>query len=159
MFADIIAFFVYSYLGATLESSAYWITGKTYYYQLLNPVISAFPLYGIGAYALIYLNYLMDYMGLNKLNILLQIIAKLIIFGLAASVIEYITGKYFSNAGRTNNPSCIISDWNYSNEAWNIDGIVSVEHFVMWGILGIAITYIHPYLMQFINNGLYCTNT
>lgn len=157
MFADIIAFFIYSYLGTSLESSAYFLTNQTYYYQLLNPITSAFPLYGIGAYSLIYLNYLLISLGLDKLNNVLQIIIKLFIFGLVASIIEYITGKYFSNAGRTANPNCVIDGWNYSNEAWNIDGIVSIEHFIMWGILGLIIVYVHPYIMKFINNGLYCS--
>lgn len=156
MFADIIAFFVYSYLGTTLESTSYFITGGTYYYRLLNPITSAFPLYGIGAYSLVYINFLLINMGLSNLSDIMQIIIKFFVFGLVASIIEYITGKYFANAGRTNTPDCIINDWNYSNEKWNIEGIVSLEHFVMWGLVGLVVVYIHPFLMKFINCGLSC---
>lgn len=150
----IIAFFVYSYLGATLESMSYFFQGKTYYYKLTNPIITAFPLYGIGAFTFILLDYLLQYLGINNLNLEFQLIIKVLVLGFAASILEYITGKYFGHAGKTANPGCTLQDWDYSKEPLNIDGIVSFRHMLIWGILGIFIVYTYPYLMKFINYGL-----
>lgn len=156
MIADIIAFFVYSYLGSTLESASYFLEGKTYYYRLNNPITTAFPLYGIGAYMFIYVNYFLEYLGINKLSLLVQSIIRVFVLGFLASILEYITGKYFGNAGKTANPDCRLQDWNYSNEPLNIDGIVSFRHMLLWGILGLFIVYVQPYLMKFLNCGLNC---
>ncbi|ARF09198.1 protein of unknown function DUF1113 [Catovirus CTV1] len=154
--ANIIAFFVYSYMGSTLESMSYYFMGRTYYYKLTNPVITAFPLYGIGAFLFIFVDYLLNYTGINNIDILFQLIIKVLVLGFVASVLEYITGKYFSNAGRGANPGCILQDWDYSNEPLNIDGIVSFRHMLLWGMLGITIVYTYPYLMKFLSCGLNC---
>ena len=154
--SNIIAFFVYSYLCVSMEHFTYYITGSNYYYRLDNPIITAFPLYGFGAYTFIFLNYLLEQWGISKLNTITQLLIKLVIFGFAASVIEYITGKYFAIAGKSANPNCTFNGWDYSNEFMNIEGIVSLEHMILWGILGLVIIFVHPYLMKFISCGLAC---
>lgn len=156
--ANVIAFFVYSYVCVSIEHFSYYITGGTYYYRLLNPIITAFPLYGFGAYLFILMNYLLEQLNISNLNMVSQLIIKLLVFGIVASILEYITGKYFANAGKTSNPDCQITGWDYSNEAMNIDGIVSLEHLILWGILGIFIVWVHPYLIKFITCGLSCYN-
>jgi len=156
--SNIIAFFVYSYLCVTMEHFSYYVTGSTYYYRLDNPIITAFPLYGFGIYTILFINYLLDQLGMSNLNLIPQLLLKLLIFGFVASVIEYITGKYFAIAGKTANPDCIFNGWDYSHEFMNIEGIVSLEHMILWGILGVIIIFVHPYLMKFINCGLACYN-
>lgn len=156
--ANVIAFFIYSYLCVTIEHINYYIHGETYYYKLTNPIITAFPLYGIGAYCFILINQFMNDIGIGDIHIIPQLVIKLLVLGIVASIIEYITGKYFANAGKTANVNCEITGWDYSTEPYNIDGIISLEHMFLWGILGLFIISIHPYLMKFITCGLACYN-
>ena len=158
MIADIIAFFVYAYAGATLEHLSYFIMGKTYYYRLSNPITTAFPIYSLSAFLVIFINdYLDTYALKNNKNSISSIITKILVFGFVLTLLEYVTGLLVG-AGKTANVDCRITGWNYSDEKYNIDGIISLNHFIIWGFLGLAVTYIHPKLMNFINCGLNCVN-
>lgn len=59
----IISFMVYSYFGATLEHLSYFFSKNKK--TLSNPIITGFPLYGIGAYCVILLNQAFNKYDLN----------------------------------------------------------------------------------------------
>ena len=142
MIENIIAFLIYSYLGASFEHINYFFSNSKK--ALSNPIITGFPLYGLGAYSIIITN---NY--LSNTNIFL----KILIFALVLSIIELITGLYVG-AGITNSTG-IISSWDYSNEPYNYKGIIDIKHFIIWGLLGVIITYIHPIIIKKIKYGIY----
>ena len=89
----LIAFLIYSYIGANLEHISYFIESFSNNYKpkiLANPVITGFPLYGFGAYLLIIV---------NKILPIKNMLIKFIINGFILSTIEYLVGLLV-NAGK-----------------------------------------------------------
>jgi len=113
---------------------------------LANPVITGFPLYGIGAYLVIILDQVM-----TSVNILIKFIA----FGLVLSILEYITGLYVG-AGPHSSKGDMVDSWDYSKEPYNLHGIIDLKHFFLWGFLGLIVRLIYPQLTVIITNGLKC---
>jgi len=56
---NVIIFLVFSYLGATLEHLSYYASKKSSK-LLANPIITGFPLYGLGAFAVVATNKLLN---------------------------------------------------------------------------------------------------
>jgi len=146
MLEHIIAFMIYSYLGASLEHISYFVDKSTQK-MLANPIITGFPLYGGGAYLLILVNIL-----LAKFNIQ-NILLRMVIYGFTLSSLEYIVGCYVG-AGKQSNTNNKINAWDYSNEFMNIDGKVSLRHFISWSVLGLILSHIHPIIINKILNGI-----
>jgi len=113
---------------------------------LENPIMTGFPLYGLGGLLIYYIynKYLQEY----------HWIILFLIFGSMISLIEYIVGKYIVDAGKNSfEPTLygkyngdIVKSWNYSDEPFNYQGIISLRHFISWGILGLIIIKIQPIL-------------
>lgn len=142
-----IAFLIYSYLGATIEHISYYIGSFNNDYipkSLGNPIITGFPLYGIGAYLVI-----LAHSQIKQSNILIQFL----IYGLVLSILEYLIGMYVG-AGPNSYDNEMISAWDYSEEKYNIGGKISLRHFVSWGILGTILTKIHPVILNKIKFGI-----
>lgn len=140
MFDFLIAFMIYSYLGATLEHLSYSLFKSKISKPkaLANAIITGFPLYGSGAFLIVYLN---NYLT----NVTLPI--KFLIFSFILSSLEYIAGVY-TGAGKTSYENGMVKAWDYSDEKYNIDGKISLRHFISWGILGLLVTQIHPKIMS-----------
>ena len=143
----IIAFLIYSFFGAILEHMNYFITRllnpSKPYKALANPIITGFPLYAIGAYLAVSINNLFS----NQ-----NIIIRILLIAIALSVLEYLVGLYVG-AGKgsyvyDSNGNRLIDSWDYSNKNYNIGGIISLDHFIIWGILGYIIITIHPKLIN-----------
>lgn len=137
MMDKFIAFIIYSYLGATLEHMSYYISPKEK--LLANPIITGFPLYGLGAFLIIYL---------QQSNV----VTSFLVYGFVLSFIEYMVGLHVG-AG-TRRKSGEIESWDYTGEPFNIRGIISLRHFITWGTLGLIVAKIHPKLIKLINYGI-----
>lgn len=142
----IIVFMIYSYIGASIEHIMYAIgeDKKT----LENIIITGFPLYGIGAYIVIFVN---KYLKIYTDNIIIHCI----IYGLLLSFLEYIVGKFIVGAGPDSyRDDGSIKSWDYSNKPFNFQGIVTLMHLVSWGILGIFVSKLHPIIIDIVQNGI-----
>ncbi|ARF11804.1 protein of unknown function DUF1113 [Klosneuvirus KNV1] len=143
----IIAFFIYSYLGASIEHINYYFSHTTK--ALANPIITGFPLYGFGAYMIIFINDLLNQYGIENL------LVKFIVFAILLSILEYIVGIYVG-AGPKSYQGTMVDSWDYSKESWNLDGKISLKHAILWGFAGLILIYIHPKLIQKIKCGVNC---
>lgn len=143
----IIAFFIYSYLGASIEHINYYFSHTTK--ALANPIITGFPLYGFGAFMIILINDLFTQYGIENLLI------KFITFAILLSLLEYVVGIYVG-AGQNSYKGTMVDSWDYSHEPYNLDGIISLKHAVLWGFAGLVLIYIHPKIMQKIKCGIGC---
>lgn len=137
----IILLFIYSYLGATFEHICYFLNKKKI--KILNNIIiTGFPLYGLCSLLIIFLS---KYYHSN-------LITQFLVNSSLITIIELIIGLCV-DAGKTTNGS--IHYWDYSDNFMNYKGIISVRHFVTWGILGITVIYLHNnYIDKFVNNGI-----
>lgn len=137
MIKNIIPFMIYSYLGASLEHISYYISKENK--KLLNPIITGFPLYGIGAYCVILINNILQKYNLNSLT-------RFLIYAILLTLIEYIVGKYVGAGKKNENGD--IDAWDYTDQRFNYRGIISLKHFIAWGILGLCVEYIHPKIIK-----------
>ena len=94
------------------------------------------PIYGFGICALFILSSIEKYLPFYG-----SVYGKIILFIIMAlfmTVIEYIAGIIFIIGMKT-------KLWDYSNEKFNIQGIICPKFSVYWGILGILYYYVlHP---------------
>ena len=161
----IIIFFVYSYFGAVFEHISYYLDPDSKK-LLQNPIIEGFPLYGMGA-LLIYLlikllNLNMTEKNSNGDNITKNNIANIFsIFTVGAvigTLIEYFVGMNVG-AGEFSGISAEeakkgISSWDYRGEPYNYKGIISLRHFITWGLAGIFIAWFTPGVENELYRGL-----
>jgi uncharacterized membrane protein len=138
--ADLVLFMIYSYGGATLEHLNYYF-GGTQPKALANPIITGFPIYGMGAYMLIWLNDMLDKHQIHNCLI------KFFLFATILTIFEYCVGLIVG-AGSKSYVNGMVASWDYSKQPFNLNGIVSLKHFVVWGILGLILIQVHPYLKQ-----------
>lgn len=134
----VIIFLIYTFFGAIFEHISYYVGNnffKTKQKTLSNPIITGFPLYGLGG-LLIYYFYDRYFREYNPIVLFL-------IFGSILSIFEYWIGKFIVNAGKSNS---VVDSWDYSNEPFNYEGIISLRHFITWGILSLVVIKIHPLL-------------
>ncbi len=140
----LIIFLIYTFFGAIFEHLSYYI-GKQLFQSkekyLSNPIITGFPLYGLGGLLIYYLydNYFRSYSSFTLF----------FVFGFILSSLEYLVGKYIVDAGKTNNG---ITSWDYTNEPFNYEGIISLRHFIMWGIISLVVIKIQPILQKKLQN-------
>lgn len=132
MLGSAIEFMVYSYLGATLEHIRYFLSHERK--ALANPIITGFPLYGVGAFIVI---------GVHS-KVQLGIVGSFLLYACLLTLLEYLVGKYITNAGKVSADG-LVNSWNYNGR------IISPFHFIAWGLLGTLVTYIHPKLSHGIN--------
>lgn len=140
-----IAFMIYTYIGATLEHLSYAaqlvISPNRPPKALANPIITGFPLYGIVAFLMIMLS---DY--LKRMDITNPII-KFLIYGTCVTIVEYFVGVS-QGAGKGSVQNGHINAWDYSAEPFNYKGIISLRHFISWGILCLLLEKVHPIIMD-----------
>lgn len=145
MIAHGILFLIYSFFGAVLEHLNYYFTNNIHK-ALANPIITGFPIYGIGAYLAISINELFKHQ---------HIIIRVVLIGLVLTLFEYIIGIGV-NAGSNsyvydNSGNKLVEAWDYSNDRFNIAGVISLSHLIVWIILGYIIINIHPVLLNKVN--------
>ena len=130
-------FMFYSVVGAIYEHFIYYVS-KTKVKVLNNPILTGFPLYGIAAYIIIAVHKAIA----HKFNILVQFA----IYTAIATLLEYVTGLSVG-AGKTESNG-YIKAWDYSNDPLNYRGIIKLSNSIIFGIIGLIITRIHPYLKR-----------
>ena len=98
------------------------------------------PLYGFGIIALFLLSVMEDYIFIE--NIVLKRILLFVIMSTVMTLLEYIAGIIFVKNMK-------IKLWDYSNEKFNIQGIICPKYSFLWAILG-AVYYflIHPRIIK-----------
>ena len=143
IFYYLIIFSIYTFFGAHIEHLSYYVSDKKK--SMENPFITGFPLYGICSLMILSIDH---YIELN--NIILEII----IFGSLITLIELIVGLYIGAGKDSYTDTGLVHAWDYSDNFLNYKGIISARHFLMWGILGALVIRAHPYISNFVINGL-----
>jgi uncharacterized membrane protein len=139
-----ILFLFYTFAGAVAEHLSYFV-GKPLgapTKSLSNPIITGFPIYGLGALIVIWLRGLAVAYGLG-------VVIEFMIYGVALEILEGVTGVIVG-AGSKSYEECegerCVSSWDYSKSKWNIMGIVDVRHFFLFGIAGMLVSRFNPWL-------------
>lgn len=155
----VILFLLYSFAGAVLEHVSYYaseLMDPTAPKKLLaNPIITGFPLYGLGAYGVVALYQLLFRNALSTVSMLML---EFLTYGSALTALEYGAGRYVGAGTRDKSglqcvdtrgrPQRVIGSWDYTASAYNLGGIIDVRHFIAFGLLGLLITRVHPYLRE-----------
>ncbi len=134
----VIIFLIFTFFGAVFEHISYYIGVKFFNSSpklLSNPIITGFPLYGLCGLLIYYLynKFFKDY----------NYILIFFIYATLLTTIEYIVGINVG-AGKTTNIG--INSWDYSNQPFNYKGIISLKHFILWGISSLIVIKIYPIL-------------
>ncbi len=109
-----------------------FISAKNPERKWINPgflVGPCLPLYGFGLVALFVMSFL-PYVGQDIMeeNTTVQIIITILAMGLMMTVIEYIAGLIFIKGMN-------IKLWDYSDEPFNIQGIICLRFSIIWTVL------------------------
>ena len=127
-----IYFIIYSFLGYICEV-IFCSVGQR---RLVNRGILYLPIcpiYGVGAIIV-----LLVYRYVN--NYLLIFIISFIF----SSLIEYMTSYIFEKIFN-------LRLWDYSERKYNINGRVCLKNSFLFGIMGVVMTWVHPYIYDFVN--------
>lgn len=127
----IIYFFIYSFLGWSLEVIFAMYVERTFVNRgfLFGPIC---PIYGFGA--LILIGSLRNVKG----NKILKFIIAVIAFSVFEYIVSYILEILFNQRW-----------WDYSNDILNLNGRISILYSLVWGILGIFFTEkLHPFVRK-----------
>ena len=128
VFYYVVLFAIYSFLGWVIEVIYRSLTQKKFVNAgfLYGPFI---PIYGIGAFFIIILQYFLHTWHL---------VPRFIIFGLTLTTIEYIVGFFSEKIFK-------LTLWDYSENKFNLQGKVCLLFSTLWTILALAfVTFIHP---------------
>lgn len=148
VYVMVILFFVYSFMGAMLEHMSYYIGSlidpSSPKKALANPIITGFPIYGIGAFMVVGIKRCI----VDKLH--LPIAVEFLLYLITFMAFEYAIGEYV-NAGSTSyvrdeNGQELVMSWDYSKNAGNISGKIDIMHSVVFALIGLLIARLHPYL-------------
>lgn len=129
-------FMVGSMLGWVIELFfRRFISNKNPERKWINPgflVGPCLPLYGFGLVALFVMS-LLPYVGrdINEENTTVQIILTILLMGLVMTLIEYIAGLIFIKGMN-------IKLWDYSDEPFNLQGIICLRFSIIWTVLAAA---------------------
>lgn len=127
-------FIIYSFIGWSLETISTSLDSGYYVSRgfLFGPFC---PIYGFGTIMLIV------FLWPLKHNIIFIYIFSV----LSLTSLEYLTGVALLKIFNT-------SWWCYSGNAFNVNGLISLNTSLIWGFLAILILYyIHPFIDKFIN--------
>jgi uncharacterized membrane protein len=132
IFFYVVLFAIYSFMGWILEVIYRSITQRKFVNAgfLFGPFV---PIYGLGALFVILISHLSQSWHL---------LPRLILFGIALTVIEYLVGYFAEKIFK-------LSLWDYSEYKFNLHGKVCLLFSVIWAVLAfIFITFIHPVILQ-----------
>ena len=112
---------------------------RVYSGEWINPgflVGPCLPLYGFGL-CLLYLLSELD-MLISFGNSVVSRLLLILVMALAMTILEYIAGIIFIKGMKT-------QLWDYSNEKWNIQGIVCPKYSLLWALLcAVYYFFLHP---------------
>lgn len=100
------------------------------------------PIYGFGLWGMYFVSYLSEVaMTDNKVA---NTIIILVVMALVMTVIEYIAGIIFIKGMK-------VKLWDYSQERWNLQGIICPKFTLAWGLLGCFYFFvINPYVIDWV---------
>lgn len=148
LIANVIIFLIYSFIGAIFEHLSYWTAMKSDpdapAKALANPVITGFPLYGVGAYIVVALSkYIVKPYGL-------PMVAEMLLYAVVLSFIEGMTGEYVGAGGSSyKKDACgkdMVWSWDYSENKYNVFGVTDIRHAISFALIGLVIARVHPVL-------------
>lgn len=144
-------FLTYAFMFFTGSITGWWLelffrkffSNKNPEHKWLNPGFlngPYLPLYGFGLCGLYTMTYLESFISIEN-----ELLQKLVLFALMAAAmtfIEYIAGIIFIKGMKT-------KLWDYSDERWNVQGIICPKFSFFWAILS-AVYYflIHPSVLE-----------
>ena len=143
-----VLFLFYTFAGAVAEHLSYFI-GKLFNPQapnkaLSNPIITGFPLYGIGALIILWLRGIV-------VAYQIPVVLEFLLYATALEFLEAGTGLIV-RAGSRSYEMCegqrCVSSWDYSDGKWNILGIVDLRHFLLFGFAGMIVSRANPYVQN-----------
>lgn len=130
----ILYFFLYSFIGWTIEVIAIFVTKKQLVNRgfLIGPIC---PIYGVSALLLLTcLKHFLHYP-------LLLFLAALVL----CSILEYLTSYTMEKMFQAR-------WWDYSKRAFNLNGRVCLSNALAFGVLGlILLYYVHPFVLKVLN--------
>lgn len=128
-YGDLILYFsIYSFFG--------WILEKVY--RSVKQMAFVSPGFLYGCFLPIYGTSAVLSLLIEKNVDIVSLPLQIIIYGILVTTIEYITGTCMEKIFR-------VRFWDYSNNKYNIQGMVCLQFFVAWSFLTILlIKYIHP---------------
>jgi uncharacterized membrane protein len=133
---------IYTFAGAVAEHLSYWAGGT--HKTLSNPIITGFPLYGVGALIVYGIRE-----GIKNLCPDLPIEIEMMLYGFSLVAFEALASE-FVDAGHS--IKCgdteIVDSWDYSNSAYNIKGVVDLKHFIMFALLGFGVSRLNPLIIS-----------
>lgn len=135
-------FMLYSFGGATLEHASYCYDKYGPCKTLCNPIITGFPLYGVGALLVIYLDYKL--FAHRRAPLLL----KFAVFATVLTALEYVVGRVVGAGPKSYDDKGNVIAWDYSKERFNYQGVITLRHFISWGVLGVVVSETYPWLRR-----------
>ena len=127
-------FIIYSFIGYLIEVTSCSFTEKKLNFSRGYFVGPYLPIFGVGS--MIFANFFQKYKG--------DFFALFIIGLFSACILEYITSYLLEKIFK-------LRWWDYSSRKFNLNGRISLETGIGFGILGVLIVrYIHPFLLRFL---------
>lgn len=108
-----------------------------------NPIMIGAPLYTIGHYVVIFTHYFFRIYFDNFLF-------NLLFYGGLLTLFEYIAGIILGAGSKSLDGMIVKGVWDYSDEPYNLRGIISLRHYIIWGICSLLSLWIHPIIINFI---------
>ena len=127
----ILLFFIYSFIGWTIEEIDILVETKELTYRgfLVGPIC---PIYGFSSLIMILL------LSVFKDNIILLFLSSFIICTFVEYLTSYVMEKMFN-----------VRWWDYSQMKFNINGRVALRNSLFFGIMGVLLVYyINPFLLD-----------
>ena len=125
-------FIIYSFIGYLIEVTSCSFTEKRLNFNRGYFVGPYLPIFGVGS--MIFANFFQKYRG--------DFFALFIIGLVSACLLEYITSYFLEKIFK-------LRWWDYSHRKFNLNGRISLETGMGFGILGVLIVqYIHPFLLH-----------
>lgn len=145
--SNVILFMIFAYLGAIVENAAYIFSSEKK--EVTNLIATGFPIFSIGAFAILATNRLLRPATKNPF-------VHFLAYGTVASLIELAGGIAVGAGPNARLPDGTITTWDYSQERFNYKGIISLKHFAIWGALGLVVVQLRNFLLPRLQIGLQC---
>ena len=125
-------FIIYSFIGYLIEVTSCSFTEKKLNFSRGYFIGPYLPIFGVGS--MLFVNFFQKYRG--------DFFALFIIGLVSACILEYITSYFLEKIFK-------LRWWDYSSRRFNLNGRISLETGIAFGILGVLIVqYIHPFLLH-----------
>ena len=145
--SNVIMFLIFGYLAAMIENASYIFSKGDK--LVSNVMVTGFPIFSIGAFSIIGVNRWLKPLTKNW-------IVHFLAYGSVATLIELVAGLLVNAGPDSANENGAHTTWDYSNQKFNYKGIISLKHFVAWGLLGIVAVKLYDWLLPQLKIGLGC---